>query len=116
MAKKLVVLTVIFAVFCFAGLGCFRRGVHGEVHEGPYYDGPYRIDGGSYYYYNGGFTSMIAVRSDLIITFRRPSEDIMRSATAKIVNSIIAIILSGEINIRNTPGHPRDRKIGANET
>jgi len=55
MAKKLVVLTVIFAVFCFAGLGCFRRGVHGEVHEGPYYDGPYRIDGGSYYYYNGGF-------------------------------------------------------------
>jgi hypothetical protein len=59
---------------------------------------------------------MIAVRSVFIITFRKPSEDITRSATAKIANSIIAIILSGEINIRITPGHPRDRKIGGNET
>lgn len=55
MAKKLVVLTVIFAIFCFAGVGCVRRGVYGGVHEGLYYDGPYRIGGGEYYYYNGGF-------------------------------------------------------------
>jgi len=55
MVKKLVVLTVIFTVLCFAGIGCFRRGVYGGVHEGLYYDGPYRIGGSSYYYYNGGF-------------------------------------------------------------
>ena len=55
MVKKLAVLTVIFAVLCFAGVGCFRRGVYGGVHEGLYYDGPYRIGGGEYYYYNGGF-------------------------------------------------------------
>jgi hypothetical protein len=46
MVKKLVVLTVFFMALCFAGVGCFR---------GAYYDGPYRIGGGSYYYYNGGF-------------------------------------------------------------
>ena len=34
MVKKLVVLTVIFAVLCFAGVGCFRRGVYGGVYEG----------------------------------------------------------------------------------
>ena len=55
MTKKLVVLTVIFAIFWFAGTGCVRRGVYGGVHEGLYYDGPYRIGGGEYYYYNGGF-------------------------------------------------------------
>jgi hypothetical protein len=55
MVKKLVVLAVIFAVLCFAGVGCFRGGVQVGVHEGLYYDGPYRIGGGSYYYYNGGF-------------------------------------------------------------
>ena len=57
MVKKLIVLAVIFGVLCFAGVGCFRRGVQGGVHEGPYYDGPYRIGGGSYYYYNGGFNA-----------------------------------------------------------
>ncbi len=55
MVKKLVVLAVFFAVLCFAGAGCYRGGVHGGVHEGLYYDGPYRIGGGLYYYYNGGF-------------------------------------------------------------
>ena len=55
MVKKLVVLAVLFAVLCFAGAGCYRGGVHGGVHEGLYYDGPYRIGGGLYYYYNGGF-------------------------------------------------------------
>ena len=55
MAKNLILLTVILAIFCFAGAGCVRHGVYGGVHEGLYYDGPYRIGGGEYYYYNGGF-------------------------------------------------------------
>ncbi len=55
MGKKLIVLGVIFAVLCFAGVGCVGPGVYGGVHGGLYYDGPYRIDGGEYYYYNGGF-------------------------------------------------------------
>ena len=55
MVKKLVVLAVFFAVLCFAGVGCFRGGVHVGVDDGLYYDGPYRIGGGAYYYYNGGF-------------------------------------------------------------
>jgi hypothetical protein len=63
-----------------------------------------------------GFTSMIAVRSVFIKTFRKPSEVITKSATAKIANSIIAIIITGGTNIQDTPGHPRERKIGGNET
>jgi hypothetical protein len=59
-----------------------------------------------------GFTFMMAVRIVFINTFLKTSEDIMRSATAKIANSIIAIILSGKANIRNTPGHPQDRENG----
>jgi len=54
MVKKLVLLAVIFAVFCFAEVGCFWH-MHGGVYEGLYYDGPYRISGDVYYYYNGGF-------------------------------------------------------------
>jgi hypothetical protein len=53
------------------------------------------------------------VYSVFLITFRKTSGDITRSATAKIANSIIAIILSGKANIRNTPGHhPQDRENG----
>jgi len=48
MVKKLVVLAVFFAVLCFAGVGCFRGGVHVGVDDGLYYDGPYRIGGGAY--------------------------------------------------------------------
>lgn len=55
MVKKLIVSAVFFALLCFAGAGCYRGGVHGGVDAGLYYDGPYRIGGGSYYYYNGGF-------------------------------------------------------------
>ena len=55
MVKKLIVLAVFFAVLCFGGVGCFRHGVQGGVHEGQYYDGPYRTGGSTYYYYNGGF-------------------------------------------------------------
>ncbi len=55
MIKKLIVLAVMFAVLCFAGVGCFSHGTHHGVHENVYYDGPYRIGGGNYYYYNGGF-------------------------------------------------------------
>jgi hypothetical protein len=55
MVKKLVVLTVFFVALCFAGVGCFRGGGYVGVGDAPYYDGPHRIDGGSYYYYNGGF-------------------------------------------------------------
>ncbi len=53
MVKKLVVLAVFSVVLCFAGAGCFWGPYVGD--DGPYYDGPYVIDGGSYYYYNGGF-------------------------------------------------------------
>jgi hypothetical protein len=63
-----------------------------------------------------GFTITMAVRSVFIMTLRKTNEHITTSSTAKIANSIIAIILSGETNIRNTPGHPRDRKIRGNET
>ena len=42
------------------------------------------------------------------------SEDITRSATAIITNSIIAIVLTRGANIRDTPGNPEDRKIGWN--
>jgi hypothetical protein len=55
MVKKLVVLAVIFAVLCLGGVGCYRGEVRGGVGDSPYYDGPYGIGGGSYYYYNGGF-------------------------------------------------------------
>lgn len=55
MVKKLVVLAVFFAVLCLAGVGCFRGGGQVRVDDGLYYDGPYRIGGGVYYYYNGGF-------------------------------------------------------------
>jgi len=55
MLKKLVVLAVFFVVLCFAGVGCFRGGAHVGVDDAPYYDGPYRIGGGLYYYHNGGF-------------------------------------------------------------
>src|SRR5512139_3842739 len=55
MVKRLVVLTVLFVVLCFAGVGCFGPRVQGGVYGGLYYDGPYRVGGGEYYYYNGGF-------------------------------------------------------------
>jgi hypothetical protein len=55
MVKKLVVLAVFFVALCFAGVGCFRGGAYVGVDDASYYDGPYRIGGGSYYYYNGGF-------------------------------------------------------------
>jgi hypothetical protein len=95
MVKKLVVLAVIFAVLCFAGVGCFRRGVQGGVHEGLYYDGPYRFGGGEYYYYNGGFYLHITT-----------------SATINITNSIIAIILTNGTHIRGIPRDPQDKKSG----
>ncbi len=63
-----------------------------------------------------GSTSMMAVRSVFIITFRKTSEDITRSTIEKITNSIIAIIVTGRTNIRDTPGNPRERKTGGNET
>jgi hypothetical protein len=62
-----------------------------------------------------GSTSMMAVHSVFIITFRKTSEDITRSATAQIATSIIAIIITGRTNIRDTPGNPRERKIGGND-
>jgi len=55
MVKKLIVLGVLFTVLCFTGVGCYRGGARVEVGDSPYYDGPYRIGGDSYYYYNGGF-------------------------------------------------------------
>lgn len=55
MVKKLVVLAVFFVAVCFAGVGCFRGGAYVRGDHAPYYDGPHRIDGGLYYYYNGGF-------------------------------------------------------------
>jgi len=57
MVKKSVVLAVFFMALCFAGVGCFRGGAYVGVDDTSYYDGPYRFDGGSYYYYNGGFYS-----------------------------------------------------------
>jgi hypothetical protein len=62
------------------------------------------------------FTIIKAVISVLIITFRKTCEEITRSGTEKIANSIIAIILTGGTNIRNTLGHPQDIKVGRNET
>ena len=62
------------------------------------------------------FTFIKAVISVLIITFRKTCEEITRSGTEKIVNSIIAIILTGGTNIRNTLGHPGDLTIGSDET
>ena len=55
MGKKFIVSGFIFAVLCFAGVGCVGHGVYGGVHGGLYYDGPYRTGGGEFYYYNGGF-------------------------------------------------------------
>ena len=55
MIKKLVVLAVFFMALCFAGAGCFRGGAYFGVDDAPYYDGPYTIGEGFYYYYNGGF-------------------------------------------------------------
>ena len=60
MIKKLALLAVLFPVLCFVMAGCYYRGgdrVVGDKgpYQDPYYDGPYRIDGGVYYYYNGGF-------------------------------------------------------------
>jgi hypothetical protein len=46
---------------------------------------------------------------------RKTNEHITTSSTPEIASSIIAIILTGGTNIRNTPGHPQDRKIGGNE-
>ncbi len=54
MVKKFVLLAIFFVALCFAGVGCFWGGYVGEG-DGPYYDGPYIIDGGPYYYYNDGF-------------------------------------------------------------
>ena len=62
-----------------------------------------------------GFTPMMAARSAFIMTFHETSEHITTSSTAKIENSMIAIILNGGTNIPNTRGHPRDRRIGRNE-
>ena len=58
----------------------------------------------------------MGVRTVLIITLRKRSEDITTSATANITNSIIAIILINGTNIPGIPSNPQDRKIGGNET
>ena len=55
MIKKLVVLAIFFVALCLAGTGCVRGGAYVRGDHAPYYDGPHRIDGGSYYYYNGAF-------------------------------------------------------------
>jgi hypothetical protein len=62
------------------------------------------------------FTVMIEARTVLVITLRKRSEDITTSATAKITNSIIAMILTNGTNIRGIPRNPQDMKIGDNET
>ncbi len=54
---------------------------------------------------------LLEVRTILIITLRKSSEDITRRATAKITNSIIAIVLTRRANILDTPGNPEDRKV-----
>ena len=63
-----------------------------------------------------GFTIMMDARTVLIITPRKRSEDITTSATAKITNSIIAIILTNRTNIRGIPSNLQDMKIGGSET
>jgi predicted ThiF/HesA family dinucleotide-utilizing enzyme len=63
-----------------------------------------------------GFTFIKAVSTVFIITFRKTSEDITRSAIANITNSIIAIILSRGTNIPDTQGIPQERKNGGTET
>lgn len=63
-----------------------------------------------------GFTFIKVVITVLIMTFRKMREDITRSVIANIMNSIIAIILRRETNIRDTPDNPREGKNGGNET
>ena len=55
MVKKLVVLAVFFVALCLTVVGCVRGGAYVRGDDAPYYDGPHRIEGGLYYYYNGGF-------------------------------------------------------------
>ena len=55
MIKNLVVLAALFMALCLGGAGCVGGGAYVRGDLGPYYDGPHRIDGGLYYYYNGGF-------------------------------------------------------------
>jgi hypothetical protein len=62
-----------------------------------------------------GFTFIKAVSTVFIITFRKTSEDITRSAIANITNSIIAIILIRGTNIRGTQGTPQEGKNGRDE-
>ena len=57
-----------------------------------------------------GFIHMMAVCSISIMTLRKTDERITT------MNSLIAIILPGGTNIRDAPGHPRDREIVGNET
>jgi hypothetical protein len=64
----------------------------------------------------GGFTSMMATRTVSIITFRGTSEDITKSAAAKITNITIAIIITGGASSLNTPRHPTEMGIGGSET
>ena len=64
----------------------------------------------------GGFTITVEARTVLVITFPKRSEDITMSATAKITNNIIAIILTNGTHIRGIPNNPQDMKIGGNET
>jgi len=64
----------------------------------------------------GGFTITMEVRTILVITLRKRSEDITMSATANITKSIIATILTNGTNIRGIPSNPRDMKIGGIET
>jgi hypothetical protein len=59
-----------------------------------------------------GFTFTKVVSSVFIIMFRKSSEDITRSVIANTTNSIIEIILSRGINIRDIPGTPQESKNG----
>jgi len=60
------------------------------------------------------FAVMMAVRTILIITLRKTSEDITRRATTNITNSIFPVVLIHVANILDTPGNPEDRKVGWN--
>jgi hypothetical protein len=63
-----------------------------------------------------GFTSMMAMRTIFIITSRKTSEYITKSAAEKITNIISGIIIAGGPNILSTPRHPAEMRIGRNET
>ncbi len=63
-----------------------------------------------------GFTFIKVVSTVFIMTFRQTSEDITRSPTANITNSIIENILTLGTNIRDTQGTPQEKRNGGNKT